>query len=70
MFIEDSNCFDHYFQYHCIINPIQDGVFRDCSRMGINLMGLIYESEKNLQILMHFPFIEQELLLSKKQFKN
>ena len=32
---------------------------------GVNLIGLIYESENKLQILMHFSFIEQELLLSK-----
>ena len=56
-----------FIQLQCIINPIQDGLFRGCSRMGINLIGLIYENEKNLQMLMHFLLIEQELLLSKRQ---
>ena len=37
---------------------------------GVNLIGLIYESKKKLQILMYFLFIEQELLLSKKTIKN
>ena len=37
-----------FIQLHCIINPVQDGLFRGCSRMGINLIGLIYESEKKI----------------------